>query len=149
MFQTILLSVIAFSYGDKLDKTYLPPNAQASGGSEVILQTPITQPIIVLDEGFQRQVAEEEIQRSVVTNLLRNEVQGPIVTNVATDSAALQRPIVNVVNTNAQEINDNVVRIGNRANVFVQNQNPVAYKEVNYPGNDKNLTLSLSNLITL
>lgn len=149
MFQTILLSVIAFSYGDKLDKTYLPPNAQASGGSEVILQTPITQPIIVLDEDFQRQVAEEEIQRSVVTNLFRNEVQGPIVTNVATDSAALQRPIVNVVNTNAQEINDNVVRIGNRANVFVQNQNPVEYKEVNYQGNDKNLTLSLSNLITL
>lgn len=86
----------------------------------------------------------------MVTNLFRNEVQGPIVTNVATDSAALQRPIVNVVNTNAQEINDNVVRIGNRANVFVQNQNPVEYnKEVNYPGNVKNLILSLSNLITL
>ncbi|XP_045777295.1 uncharacterized protein LOC123875491 [Maniola jurtina] len=137
----VLLSIIAFSYGDKLDKTYLPPNAQASGGSSGILQAPISTPIVVVnDEEFQRQIEEtvqheeerrrDEIHRSILNNGV--EFQRPSVTNVVTDSAALQRPIGFVVNTNNQEVND-VVRIGNRGNIFVQNQNPVEYKDVHYP----------------
>ncbi|XP_069361657.1 uncharacterized protein [Maniola hyperantus] len=137
-----LLSIIAFSYGEKLDKTYLPPNAQASGGSSEILQAPISRPIVVVnDEDFQRQIDEtveheeerrrEEIHRTILNNGV--EFQRPSIANVVTDSPALQRPIGFVVNTNNQEVND-VVRIGNRGNNFVQKQNPVEYKDVRYPG---------------
>lgn len=40
-FQLILLSVIASTYGDKLDRTYLPPkNAVSAGGSPGVLTAP-------------------------------------------------------------------------------------------------------------
>ncbi|XP_050352198.1 uncharacterized protein LOC126774704 [Nymphalis io] len=45
----LLLSIIACSSGDKLNRAYLPPeHAQSSSGSE-FLETPISQPIVVED----------------------------------------------------------------------------------------------------
>ncbi|CAH0724183.1 unnamed protein product, partial [Brenthis ino] len=44
----VLLTVIAISNAAKLGKTYLPPHAQSSGGSE-FLEAPISRPIYVAD----------------------------------------------------------------------------------------------------
>lgn len=37
----ILVTAVAFAHAAKLDKTYLPPNYQSSGGADGILQTPL------------------------------------------------------------------------------------------------------------
>lgn len=41
LLQFILVAAIAFAHAAKLDKTYLPPNYQTSGGADGILQTPL------------------------------------------------------------------------------------------------------------
>ncbi|CAH2240811.1 jg13448 [Pararge aegeria aegeria] len=119
----VLLTIITISYGDKLEKTYLPPDAHESGGSDIILQAPTTKPIVVLDnEDLQRQIAgsaQEEIQRPIVNNVEKV---------LETYSAALQRPIGN------NQAENDVVHIGNRGNIFIHNPNPVDHNEVSYPG---------------
>ncbi|CAH2089152.1 unnamed protein product [Euphydryas editha] len=54
----ILLTIIACSYGGKLNKAYLPPeHAQSSSGAE-LLETPISRPIIVAEAVFHKSNAE-------------------------------------------------------------------------------------------
>lgn len=46
--QIVLLTVIVITNASKLGKTYLPPHAQTSGGSE-FLEAPLSRPIYVAD----------------------------------------------------------------------------------------------------